>query len=147
MLINKIEKYYSKEHDLNCAETILYAANDVYKLGLDKNALKMAAGFGGGMGVDSVCGALTGGIMVLSLLFVKDRAHESQRMKTLVKEFLHRYSEKMGDMNCPYLKEKHHNNEVRCLNVIKEAGIILDDIVKIESNCSRVSEETYRRQE
>lgn len=147
MLINKIEEYYSKEHDLNCAETILYAANDVYKLGLDKNSLKMAAGFGGGMGVDSVCGALIGGIMVLSLLFVKDRAHESQRMKTLVKEFLHRYSKKMGDMNCSYLKEKHHNNEVRCLNVIKEAGIILDDIVKRESNCSRVSEEPYRRQE
>ena len=41
MLIKKVEEYYSKEHDLNCAETILYAANDVYKLGLDKNALKM----------------------------------------------------------------------------------------------------------
>ena len=66
MLIKKIEEYYSKERDLNCAETILYAANDAYRLGLDKNALKMAAGFGGGMGIDSVCGALTGGIMVLT---------------------------------------------------------------------------------
>ena len=46
MLIEKIEEYY-KERDLNCAETMLYAANDVYGLELDKKALKMAAGFGG----------------------------------------------------------------------------------------------------
>lgn len=44
MLINKIEEYYSEDYDLNCAETMLYAANDMYKLGLDRNALKMAAG-------------------------------------------------------------------------------------------------------
>jgi C_GCAxxG_C_C family probable redox protein len=65
MLIEKIEEYY-KEHDLNCAETMLYAANDVYGLELDKKALKMAAGFGGGMYIRSVCGALAGGIMVIS---------------------------------------------------------------------------------
>jgi len=137
MLIKKIEEYYSKEHDLNCAETILYAANDVYKLGLDKSALKMAAGFGGGMYIGSVCGALTGGIMVISRLFVKDRAHVSPCLKGLVEEFLHRYCQKMGDINCSYLKEEHHNNEVRCLNVIKEAGIVLDDIVKRELKSSK----------
>ncbi len=136
MLVNKIEEYYT-EHDLNCAETILNAANDVYKLGLDKNALKMASGFGGGMGIDSVCGALTGGIMVLGVLFVKERAHESDRIKTLEKEFFNRYRDKMGDVNCPPLKEKHHKDEIKCLNVIKEAGIILDDIIKRELNSSK----------
>ena len=84
----------------------------------------MAAGFGGGMGIDSVCGALTGGIMVLGVLFVEDKAHESDRIKTLEKEFLNRYKDKMGDINCPPLKENHHNDKVRCLNVIKEAGQI-----------------------
>ena len=136
MLIEKIEEYY-KERDLNCAETMLYAANDEYKLGLDKNALKMAAGFGAGMYIGTVCGALSGGIMVISRLFVNDRAHISPDLKELVEEFLRRYCNKMGDINCSYLKEHHHNKEVRCLNVIKEAGIILDDIVKRELNSSK----------
>lgn len=136
MLLRKIEEYYSKKHDLNCAEAILYAANDTYKLGLEKSALRVAAGFGGGMGIDSVCGALTGAIMVLGLLFVEDRAHESDKVKILEKELFERYREKMGDINCPGLKEKHRTEEVRCLNVIKEAGAILDDIVKRElSGC------------
>lgn len=132
MLTEKIEKYYSKEFDLNCAETMVYSANEEYGLNLDKRALKMASGFGGGMGIESVCGALTGGIMVLGVLFTKEKAHESERVKTLEKEFLSRYNDKMGDILCKPLKEKHHNDEVRCLNVIKEAGAILDDIVKRE---------------
>lgn len=132
MLTEKIEKYYSKEFDLNCAETMVYSANKEYGLNLDKKALKMASGFGGGMGIESVCGALTGGIMVLGVLFTKEKAHESERVKTLEKEFLSRYNDKMGDILCKPLKEKHHNDEVRCLNVIKEAGAILDDIVKRE---------------
>ncbi|WP_213950681.1 C-GCAxxG-C-C family (seleno)protein [Tepidanaerobacter syntrophicus] len=132
MLTEKIEKYYSKEFDLNCAETMVYSANEEYGLNLDKKALKMASGFGGGMGIESVCGALTGGIMVLGVLFTKEKAHESERVKTLEKEFLSRYKDKMGDILCKPLKEKHHNDEVRCLNVIKEAGVILDDIVKRE---------------
>ena len=42
---------FGKAEDLNCAEKILYGANEIYDLGIDKNDLKMAAGFGGGMGV------------------------------------------------------------------------------------------------
>jgi len=40
---------FGKAEDLNCAEKILYGANEIYDLGIDKNDLKMAAGFGGGM--------------------------------------------------------------------------------------------------
>lgn len=136
MLNEKIEKYYSKELNLNCAETMVYAANEEYNLNLDKNALKMAAGFGGGMGIESVCGVLTGGIMVLGVLFTNEKAHESERVKTLEKEFLSRYQDKMGDILCKPLKEKHRNDEVRCLNIIKEAGDILDDIIKRELGTS-----------
>lgn len=136
MLTEKIEKYYSKGLNLNCAETMVYAANEEYNLNLDKNALKMAAGFGGGMGIESVCGALTGGIMVLGVLFTNEKAHESERIKTLEKEFLSRYQDKMGDIMCRPLKEKHHNDEVRCINIIKEAGAILDEIVQRELGTS-----------
>ena len=51
---------YSEKKELNCAETIRYGANKVYGLGLDHEALKLAAGFGGGMGIEATCGALTG---------------------------------------------------------------------------------------
>lgn len=133
MLLQCIEKYYDKKtYDLNCAETILYAGNEAYKLGLDKKVLRIAAGFGGGMHIESVCGALTGAVMVLSLLFVKERGHESDRAKNLIREFFERYRKKMGDINCTPLKQKYKTEKNRCLDVIIEAGRILDDIVQRE---------------
>ena len=53
----------------NCAQAVLYAfCEDV---GIDRNtALKLASGFGGGMGrAGEVCGAITGGILVLGLKY------------------------------------------------------------------------------
>jgi hypothetical protein len=47
MLVEKCKKYYDLEYNLNCAECMLYAANDEYNLGIDNAGLKLAAGFGG----------------------------------------------------------------------------------------------------
>ena len=51
----------------NCAQAVLYAFCD--DLGFDKNiALKLACGFGAGMGrAQAVCGAISGGIIALGL--------------------------------------------------------------------------------
>jgi hypothetical protein len=38
------------------------------------------------MGIEDKCGALTASIMVLGRLFVKERAHESTKIKELTKE-------------------------------------------------------------
>ena len=73
-------KGYGNTMDLNCAEKIVYGANWAYDLKLAPESLKLSAGFGVGMGVESVCGALTGAIMVLSHLYVKQNSHESTRM-------------------------------------------------------------------
>lgn len=53
MLKELIQEGYGVKEDLNCAETILYAANRVYHLDLNSDSLKLAAAFGGGMGFDT----------------------------------------------------------------------------------------------
>jgi C_GCAxxG_C_C family probable redox protein len=79
-----IEEGFFSDADLNCAETILHAANEVYGWNLSHDALLLAAGFGGGVGgQEFLCGALLGGVMALSKLFVRDRGHESDLMKTI----------------------------------------------------------------
>lgn len=50
MLKELIQEGYGVKEDLNCAETILYAANQVYHLDLNSDSLKLAAAFGGGDG-------------------------------------------------------------------------------------------------
>ena len=118
--------------DLNCAEKIVYAANCAYDLGLSHEALKLSAGFGGGMGVMSVCGALTGGVMVLSSMFVVDHAHESGRIRELTKELITRYNHEMGIIHCGALKARYRRPDIGCKTVILAAAAILDDIIARE---------------
>lgn len=132
MLTNLIKSGFGENEDLNCAEKILYAANKEYNLGLDKSALKLAAGFGGGMAIGDKCGAVTASIMVLGRMFVKNNAHESERIKTLTKELFDRYKEEMGSIDCEALKEQYRTEELKCKNIIVKAAEILDEIIQRE---------------
>ncbi len=127
-----VRQGYAEEHDLNCAETMLRGANEVYGLGLDAGALKLAAGFGGGMGIESTCGALIGGVMVLGGLFTRRRGHDSPRLKELCAEFLNRYRLKMGAVDCAPLKERYRSEETKCREVVRRAAETLEEIVSRE---------------
>lgn len=121
-----------KEEDLNCSETILHSANRVYGLDLPPEALKLAAGFGGGMGIQKTCGALTGGIMVLSSLFVKKRAREGDSIKQLCSEFLGRIRSEMGSIDCDYLKEHYRDEITECKPTVLKIAGYLEEIIDRE---------------
>ncbi len=124
-----IERGFYPKEDLSCAETILYGANQVYHLGLSKNCLRLSAAFGGGMGVENVCGVVTASLMVLGYLFVNDRAHQSPEIKDLSKELFDCYAKELGDFNCKPLKDKYRTEDKKCYDVILKGAEILDDIV------------------
>lgn len=132
MLKDLIDGGFGIKEDLNCAERILYGANIAYGLNLDNRSLKLSAGFGGGMAIEDKCGALTAAIMVLGLLAVKDRAHESERIKDLVKELFSQYEILTGSIDCTPLKEKYRTEEKGCFDVISMAAGVLDKIVTRE---------------
>lgn len=57
------------KNGLNCSESIVHTFNEMLDNPLSSEALKMATGFGGGLGhAGCMCGALTGSVMVLGLL-------------------------------------------------------------------------------
>ena len=120
---------YMKKNSLNCAETILRVANNELKLGLDKNALLLAAGFGGGLGVGNVCGALTGSIMVLSRLYVKSHAHEGTRIKDVEKKLIEAFEKEFGTLLCTPIKDKHFHPEDKCKAVVLKAAELLDSLL------------------
>lgn len=129
MLTELIGQNFGAAEDYNCAEKILYAANQAYDLKLDPVSLKLAAGFGGGMGIGATCGALSAGVMILSHLFVETHAHEGKLIKELSQEFFSGYRREMGDINCAQLKAKHRTPETQCQSVIVAAAKALDQII------------------
>lgn len=129
MLIDRARKYYLLE-DMNCAESLLCAANDEYCLGLDVKGLRTMAGFGGGMGVETTCGALAGAVAAISVRFTKTKAHENPEVRDICKAFLDGFSERRGSIICGPLKALYRDEKFRCLPVIEMAATELEKIMK-----------------
>ena len=98
---------FSKEHfkSLNCAQSVLLSFAPELKLD-DMTAVKIAAGFGGGMGMAETCGAITGAYMVLGLKAESDEKTIQEikaDTKAAVKKFNELFLAKHGSLSCKKL--------------------------------------------
>ena len=113
MLVENTKKYY--ENDYNCAEALILAANDTYKLGLDEKTAKVMGAFGGGCGCGHICGALAGALGTIGALAISERAHVTPDFGPLRAEFMEKYAEKLGSHMCSDLKPKYRTEEAGCV--------------------------------
>jgi len=95
-----VEKFLS---GYNCAQAVLYSVSDELRFDKD-SALKLACGFGAGMGRrQEVCGAITGGILAIGLKHGRgegqDRALTEETYRK-VRELMARFEAKHGTCNC-----------------------------------------------
>lgn len=130
MLVDLVNKYYDKKYDLNCAECILVAANEEYDLNIPKQALMAMASFGGGMAIGSVCGAATGAIATLGIMFTNERGHNSPHIKEMTSRFFNKFYKKMDTLDCISLKNKYFDNETRCFKMMIVSAEILQDLIE-----------------
>ena len=130
----------------NCAQSVFYAFCD--DLGFDKDiALKTACGFGGGMGRrGEVCGAVTGGILVIGAKFGRGETDDqTARDLTYAKtrQFMEQFAAKHGTCICRQLlngcdlateegqkqfKENDLSNKI-CKPCVQSAIEILEKII------------------
>ena len=88
---------------LNCAESVLTAVNKELKTGAAKSvAPRIATGFGGGISRNGdVCGAVTGGVMAISLALGRDKAEQSREScYGAVDRFYNDFRTRFGSCRC-----------------------------------------------
>lgn len=115
MLRDRAVTYY--EQGMNCAEAMLLAISDEYQLGLTKEQTKLVSGFGGGMGCEDVCGALTGAVAAMGPL-MEDKASLGAACSAWVKMF----GKGLGDTNCKKLKDMHRDEQTKCKRTVALAA-------------------------
>jgi C_GCAxxG_C_C family probable redox protein len=128
----------------NCAQSVLLSFADDLKFSKEL-ALKMAAGFGGGMGKQQkTCGAVTGAIMVLGLLKGEEVSNNEElkaasygAVKDLTRDFVAEYKttqcrDLIGcDLNTPEGSAKFKEDEIMenvCAGCVEKAVEILEDL-------------------
>ncbi len=101
--MSEIQDYAQSLFDsgLNCAESTITALADYLRL-KDSSIPKIATGFGGGFSrTKNVCGAVTGAIMALGLLFGRNQATESkEQCYAKTQKFINSFTETFGSINC-----------------------------------------------
>lgn len=130
MSLVDVAKRYYQEEDYNCAETVLHSANEYYGLGLHDFDMRTMAGFGGGMFVGSVCGALVGAQAALSAMIVEDRAHAQLEDIRSASQRLHRnFRNAYGAVECREIKKDWHTPELKCWRTVEQASKVLEQTV------------------
>ena len=129
----------------NCAQAVLCAFEDL--TGLDRNtAMRLSSSFGGGLGrMREVCGAVSGGAMVLGLLKgpadPTDHAAKTAHYH-LVQEFARRFKAENGSVICrellagagtpgsdPEKRSDSYYQKRPCPLLVEQAAQILDDLL------------------
>ena len=91
------------EQGCNCSQAILSTYGEQYGINRE-TALKLASGFGGGMGrTAGTCGAVTGAFMVIGLKYGPGSAEEKDTKEhtyQLVREFSEKFSSRNDSIVC-----------------------------------------------
>ncbi len=126
----QIRKFRDKnKYDLSCSETMIYAANEKYNLGLNESHFHMMAPFSGGMYERQSCGILTGAIAVLGILFTDHVSHNSPLLNDAVIEYKTLFRERFGSQICDSLVLSHQDEITGCDNLIIQGGKLLEEVI------------------
>ena len=126
----------------SCSQAVFVAFAP--SLGVDADqALRLAAGFGGGMHIGGTCGAATGAVLALALRFAgDDSASDRHAVMGAVETFYARFIEQVGATECPAILEcdvrtaegralvrERGLRETCCLPAVRAAAQIIEDML------------------
>lgn len=140
--LNKVretaEEYY-RRGEYYCSEAVVKTIKDTFELDFSDDVIKMASGFPVGIGGSGcTCGAVSGGVMALGMVFGRSDAKDPKVMKTmkLSAELHERFRQKRKFVCCKILTKgmdfgkKEHLEQ--CIAITGEVAEIVADIIARE---------------
>ena len=136
-----------KEGGYNCCQAVVLAYNDLFGIE-DETAAAISSGFGGGMGrMREVCGAVSGGAMVIGSIASATEGKDSetkQKNYELVREFAKRFTDENGSIICrellgldikmentakPDSRTAEYYKKRPCVELVECAAEILEELI------------------
>lgn len=107
--------------------------NDAYPL------VRAAGGFSGGLGNtrQELCGALSGGVMLIGALHGRTQPHEDDKVCIrLSAEYRQRFLDELGASQCQSLRASGYGSgsggQQPCSELVRQAALILLDVLESE---------------
>ena len=129
-----------------CSQAILATYGPLFGFDRDE-AIRIARGFGGGMGrLSETCGAVTGAFMAISLKFDGTDKQTKEDNYALMQEFARRFKSKHHSLNCTQLLDGDLGKpedqakfrelgrmESHCICYVREAAQHLEELLELEN--------------
>ena len=135
--MNRMERAVAyHDRGYNCCQSVLAAFSDCFDIP-EEAALRIGAGFGGGAGTGELCGAISGAIMTLDLIAVRDLSDPAAAKKKAVagsRALQARFSEQFGALRCRELlkNEKEESSDaVKALGITNHCAVMIASAVEI----------------
>ena len=129
-----------------CSQAILATYGPLFGFDRDE-AIRIARGFGGGMGrLSETCGAVTGAFMAISLKFDGTDKQTKEDNYALMQEFARRFKSKHHSLNCTQLLDcdlgkpedqakfrELGRMQSHCICYVREAAQHLEELLELEN--------------
>ena len=121
----------------HCSEGVLLAVGEHYLDEINPGVLRSSTAFAGGVGGtnEELCGALAGGLMVISVLYGRtDAQTNDDRCMDLAAAYRARFLEHFGYIRCADLKEHwiRKKGHETCAELVADAVGVLVDVLEGE---------------
>ena len=130
----------------SCSQAVFTSLAE--RMGLDyETALKVASGFGGGMGrMGATCGAVTGAFMALGLKFGGVESEAKNETYRFVNQFVEMFRQHHGSLECRDLigcdlsteegRQQAHAKDTHnavCAGLVRDAVLIAEELLESSS--------------
>lgn len=129
-----------------CSQAILATYGPLFGFDRDE-AIRIARGFGGGMGrLSETCGAVTGAFMAISLKFDGTDKQTKEDNYAMMQEFARRFKSKHHSLNCTQLLDcdlgkpedqakfrELGRMQSHCICYVREAAQHLEELLELEN--------------
>ena len=126
-MVIKEEATKIHESGFNCAQSVLCACREYTRLD-DERALAISGGFGRGVQCGEICGALTGAVMALGLVYPFNEESDiaaKERIALLTEECIEKFQDEFGCLRCEELKLGEHS----CARIIERSAELVEAII------------------
>jgi len=157
--LRKVAEEYYRSGQFYCSEAIVKTINDSFGLGYPDRVVRMASGFPIGIGgAGCSCGAVTGGVMAIGMVFGRNRPGDPgiDRCLGLARELHNLFASRHGCLCCRTLTHgmvlKSPEHMQQCIAFTSEvaeetAKIILRELDASAGIHSPPSPETFSRKD
>ena len=125
----------------NCAQSVLRANCDTYGLD-DETALRISSGFGAGIArAQEVCGAVTGGTMVLGLKYgigKLEPEENNEKVREKTRNFIEEFTKNNGSIRCKELLKGIDLNTQTGQTRFKEEDLFNKTCLQCVKNASEI---------